>query len=739
MRNPSLKCVVLFVFVTSLSLVTACQNTVQKLQKHLADAQNKIEAGDFEVARIELLNAIKIQPSSSQAYFLLGQVLVGLRNYNEAARAYANANELAPEDRDIALEYSQLLMRGNAHEMAEPVITEWAARSPEDQDFLVLLSLVQVRSGRQTEALDTAQKIIELSPDSAKAWLHLAQVNLIIGDISGAEDALSKAEEIDPASMDAGLIRVSLLQGKGLLDEATDRLELLARENPERSDLKVRLALLYERVGRKDDAIKLYREMSEREPNAPALYRLGLMLYDSGQKGEAVQLWEQSIETDSYFPGPRLSLARHYWSEKDIQKAMGAVNDALKYAPSDSEALALRGVLNMAGGNAGEALSDFQKALDSRPDSLPLRLSLAQAQLGGGEPTQARENLKIIAGKYPDHAQANLLLAKIEANAGNFEASSGYARTASSDKNLGREAMWILGDNALRQGRLSEAKAVYERNVKRHGDHPGSILRVAQSREMTGELEKAEAGYRFLVKERPEDILPVTYLVSLLGRTGRKEEALAQAREGAAKGGVPQRLLLGRVLEGTGNIEEARELYLALTRSHPDLMSPYQRIVALYARESKLDEAERWLIESTEASGTPSVRLLFLLGMVQDVLGKKEVSVDSYREVLELDPGFVPAINNLAWNLSESGDLKEALELAARGRKIVPDDPSLGDTYAWILHKSGDSAGALPILRQALDALPENEVVRGHLVEVLKAVGRNDEAAEQQEMLDRLK
>ena len=102
----------------------------------------------------------------------------------------------------------------------------------------------------------------------------------------------------------------------------------------------------------------------------------------------------------------------------------------------------------------------------------------------------------------------------------------------------------------------------------------------------------------------------------------------------------------------------------------------------------------------------------------------------------EQDPGFVPAMNNLAWNMFEEGEIKEGLELAKKARKVDDENPWLGDTYAWILHKSGDSAGALPILRKAVDALPENKAVRGHLVEVLKAVGRVDEAAEQEEILN---
>ena len=146
--------------------------------------------------------------------------------------------------------------------------------------------------------------------------------------------------------------------------------------------------------------------------------------------------------------------------------------------------------------------------------------------------------------------------------------------------------------------------------------------------------------------------------------------------------------------------------------------------------------AQKWLAEEIKNADTPPIRLLVLLGMVQDASGQREAAIGTYRQVLEIDPEFVPVLNNLAWDLSESGQLEEALEIAAKARKLAPTDPALADTYAWILHKSGDSAGALPVLRQAAQALPDNEAVRLHLVEVLKAVGRDDEAKRQLELLD---
>ena len=728
---------ILLLSVTLLLTVTACQSSEAKIQKHLDTAQAKIEAGDYEVSRIELLNVLKADPSSSQAYFLLGRALAGMKDHGGAARAFASANELAPGDREIALQYTRYLMLGRAYDLAESVLRKWLADHPQDEEFLMLLSLSRAHLGDSAGSMEYAMRAVDLAPDDVDSWLNLAQVHLINQDQIGAEKALARAEKIAPDSSTASLMRVSLLNNQSRREEAVQRMETLTAANPGQVYLLIRLAGMYENLGRDEEAVRVYRQVTEQGPNALAFDRLGVLLYRADQKEEALRLWSRSVETDPYLLEARLSLAAHYLSERNLPQARKTVDEALRFTPQDAQILAMSGQIHMVMGQISEAAADLKKAVESRPDMALWRLQLAQAQLAGGETTTARENLRKLLEQQPDQMQANLLMARIEASAANFEESSGYARAASSDNVYGRAAMWILGDNALKQSLVLEAKSTNERNIYRHGSHPGTSFRLARSKELLGEMRGAEVDYRSLVKERPDYILPLAHLVSLLGRMGRQDEALVLAREKAGKGGVPQRLLLARVLEGTGNFNEAREIYLALTEDQPGLIEPYQRIVALYARESKLAEAEKWLLESIERSPTPQIRLLVLLGMVQDVLGEKEASMVTYRKILQIDPDFVPAMNNLAWNLSETGELKEALEIAARARKVAPGDPSLADTYAWILHRSGDSAGALPVLRQASEGLPDNRTVGLHLVEVLEAVGRSEEAQRRLELLDK--
>lgn len=706
----------------------ACANPEQKFERHMERAQARYEEQDFPAARIELINAIKLKPSSGQAYYLLGQVLAGMQDYRGAVRALAAANELMPDDRGAALQLSHLLFAGNAYPMVESVAGDWTRNFPQDEDFLALLSLAQARQGKKRESLETAGRLVEAYPRSVNSWLNLVQVSLLTGDTPGAERALERAEGLEPDSVKATLIRIDLLLKRGQPEDGLRLMKELVSRHPERMDLKVRLGGLYENLGRKNDAMATYREVAEQESLPPVLYRLGLLLYDAGQKEEALTAWERSLEADPNFVDSKLAMAGHYISGKEFPRALEIVEDALESAPRDERLFVMRGKISLAEGKWDEAGKDFTRALESRPDLPEAKFLLAQAQLRNGEITDGIGNLKDFLEKQPEHPLANLLLARIEGRLGQLEASSMHAAAASRDEAHGREALWVLTDNALRQGKFAEGKVLGERNQRRFGAHPGTTMRLARSKELLGDTAGAEKDYRSILETDKDSIAPITGLVALLIKTGRQDEALDLAGEKAAAGGIPQRLLLGRTLESAGDLPGARDVYMSIIEERPDFLEPYQRIVAVYARESNLEEAEKWLAGFMEKSGEPDIRLLFLEALIQENLEKKTAASATYQRILKIEPEFVPALNNLAWNLSEAGQMVEALKISTKARNLAPENPHLADTHAWILHKSGDSHGALPLLRQAMEGLPGNEAVGSHLVEVLEAVGRTGEA-----------
>ncbi len=116
-------------------------------------------------------------------------------------------------------------------------------------------------------------------------------------------------------------------------------------------------------------------------------------------------------------------------------------------------------------------------------------------------------------------------------------------------------------------------------------------------------------------------------------------------------------------------------------------------------------------------------------GTLLDLSREFDQANAAYRKALEISPEFVPALNNLAWNLSErGGNLDEALKFAERAVERAPDVPATNDTLGWIYAKKGVYGKAVQHLTLAAEGLGENPLVHYHLGRAQAGLGEHDKA-----------
>jgi tetratricopeptide (TPR) repeat protein len=115
----------------------------------------------------------------------------------------------------------------------------------------------------------------------------------------------------------------------------------------------------------------------------------------------------------------------------------------------------------------------------------------------------------------------------------------------------------------------------------------------------------------------------------------------------------------------------------------------------------------------------------FNRGLLYTRQGDLPKALTEYRLALQdgLDsPSFY---NELAWIEVESGtgDVRAAVDYAARALAATPRNPDVLDTYAWALHHVGRSREALPLLERAFAGKPRMFCIHYHLGEVYAALG----------------
>lgn len=116
------------------------------------------------------------------------------------------------------------------------------------------------------------------------------------------------------------------------------------------------------------------------------------------------------------------------------------------------------------------------------------------------------------------------------------------------------------------------------------------------------------------------------------------------------------------------------------------------------------------------------------LGDLYYKAGNVKKAFGHYEKALELDPDYLPVLNNYSYYLSLSGKkLKKARQMSYKTVQVEPDNPTYLDTYAWILHLMGEDLEAKAMFKHAmLYGGKESREILMHYAQVLEALGEKD-------------
>ena len=123
------------------------------------------------------------------------------------------------------------------------------------------------------------------------------------------------------------------------------------------------------------------------------------------------------------------------------------------------------------------------------------------------------------------------------------------------------------------------------------------------------------------------------------------------------------------------------------------------------------------------------------LGNLDSALGFSILAEDAYRRALDIEPGFVPALINLADLYRSTGRDHESEKLLLQAIDIAPDSANANHAYGLFLVRSGKSSEAMPYLAKATrmeDSSPR------HVYVYAVALDSNGQTAEAIQLIDEL-
>jgi tetratricopeptide (TPR) repeat protein len=265
---------------------------------------------------------------------------------------------------------------------------------------------------------------------------------------------------------------------------------------------------------------------------------------------------------------PLVLRAREAFARSEIKSAEQAVEERLRTAGRDINALEVRYQIQKHRGQLGEAARtlDTVIGINSRADWA--YNELVKLLMTHGKTADAEQVSRAALRANPNNAEAHNLFGVIISDNGDLQAGEWHFRRAleiAEPPGHGPSArpasLRNLGDNLVKQGHLDEANNCFERAHELAPNDAKTLCSWSKLCEARGDLSRAgELIERAATLSSPEEValLRANYQV----QTGKPEEALATLNSAKTLSGEGQ-LARGHVHERLGRYEEAWQDFLA--------------------------------------------------------------------------------------------------------------------------------------------------------------------------------
>lgn len=645
-----------------------------------------VEAANFERAMETLRPLAERDGADPGVLYNAGRAAEGLGLLQDAATWYGRSLEaqpLSPALRALGM----MLGRNGRPEDAYVFLQPWTAANPDDHEARRAAAAGAIALERAPEA----EALLEgLPADEPGVKVLRAQIYMQRADPWGAINELRLlAAEPPPAFQ--GAIRRTLAKAYLVVGEAEgalEQMELLEDTGPEDA---VVLASAYFQAGRLEEALDTLAPFAEPLPNSPQpedpptvardiVLEYGRYLHSAGEAARAVPFLRLATELDAGSPD-----------------AFQALGQALAASGAREEA---REVLERFQDLSRKAEDDVASVNEKRrdiadPTGRELRAALDLA--AAGELDQALENLARESQLSPNDPRPAYAASSLLLDAGRGEEALVAAERALAIAPERADGLYQRGAVLMSLARLAEAEQMFRQALDIQATHPAVLSDFAVLLMSEGRDDEAIGLLERLLEVRPDDPMARNHLDRL-------------REEGAPGGGERVNWAeTGRQALQNQDFRTAEDSLRRAVRADPANATLRLDLASALWENNKPAEAEQHAREAVTLapSGAAAYRLLGGLLLWR---GEYLRAAESLERAADLAEPGAPLLL----------DLGRAWEGAAAEAPETPDEQTL-------LGRAEDA------YRRAGDLAPEHSEVAYGLAQVLRRLGRDEEARAQLE------
>ena len=762
-------------------LLSACESSEDRAQRHFNSGVALIEAGEVSQALLEFRNALRLDPSINEARLHIARVQRDRGNLGEAYREFLQVVERTPDTLEARVALAQMALEEGDWEEGERHGRAAAALTSDDPAVTLIEAVLDYRAARLdrdhvgVEApAELVRNLLAEEGDSAIGWRIL--IDHAFADGTEPERGLAQVEQA-------------------------------LRERPDIYDFHMMRLRALSDLGRTDGIQPALEEMIERFADSEEPQRLLVQfLIDQEQLDEAEAFMRRRAEGETAADERRLQFLDFVLRSRGVEAALAETEGLVAEDPGNARLRGHGALLSFRAGDRDGAVAELRDILDGADGSgthNDLRVLLARFHVGMGDTEAARarvaetlgfdgghvEALKMHAGwlisddrasdaisalrraqsSAPRDPEIMVLMARAHHREGDRElAGERYAQAVEMSGDAPRESI-IYAEFLLGENRLDSAEAVITSALRREPENLDLIRSMAEVQLRRGNWDRVQRmvwQLRAMEGDRP-GLLANAIEADLLLRQGRRAETVdfleGLVRDGSGQSGMVAALVQNQVMEGqvdgarellderlaeapedpvlrflragvrvlSGELETAEAEYRQLLREFPAAEPPVRALYGLLHAQGRSEDADA-LIDELIAASPDAVMPRMLRAAHLERTWDIDGAIAIYEELYARDSNNLIFANNLASLISAHRSDAESLERAHTiARRLRGTDvPAFQDTYGWIQFRRGALDEALRYLEPAAAGLPEDPLVQFHLGMTYHALGRIQSARE---------
>lgn len=681
-------------------LVAACDDPASKERKYLTRGNDYFRKGEYDKARLEYRNAIKVRPTDAEVRYRIGLLEEAQGNLSAAYGSFVGAEQQDPR-------YVPALLK-----LAEIHI------AADDLD----------QAGRRLAT------VFEVERDNAEAHALKAALLLKRDDPAGAGAEAEQAARLDPRNRTAAAVRATLLSRRGQTAQAIAVLDETLTRLPGDFRLLAFKIDLFQQAGDADGVERAYRDLLAAHPEArPVWASLVQHLVERRRIDAAEQVLRQALAAHPGDLDLERLLIMLLGDQRGIEAAETQARAFLAAAPEVIEPYFWLAELLLRHDRFDRAVAVLEEIVAKRRTETPglnARTLLARVSLARGDRALAESLIATVLKKDPGNRNALLLRASLAFDDGQLQQAVADLRAILRERSNDPQVLPLLAETLMRQGYLNLAVDTATRLVEAFPQDPGARVRLAQLTDANGDVAHARALLTEAAALDPK--FPVVWETQ--ARLALAHQDLAGARQAVEtlarlpdQGGLVT-FLEGEILLTAGKPQEAIAKYIAAVEAGPDQPLAEHALTALLAacdQSKRIDTARAFL----ESMPRPSAFALTLLGEIHLAQGDAEQAAEMFdRAISRGEKRAEPFLDRARIEL-EARNLPQAADVLRRGMTEVPSDVRLPMQLAAVSRDMGRPGEAIALYDGLLSNNPGLDIAANNMAALIADLHYSDQKA----------